>query len=70
MIFPPNEAFGMTKCACQTEIESRVINQNDCIRFELGDFRDGAGKFAPKPGIIFHHFPEPDHAGLFTPVEK
>src|SRR5215813_12828476 len=58
------------KSTGEAKIESRVVDQDDCVRSEFTDFAERAGEFAPEPGVIFQHFPKPDDPGFFAPVEE
>ena len=58
------------KGARQTEIETRVIDQNHGLRFGLRDLAQCLSKFAPEVSVVFHHFPEANDARFVAPIEE
>src|ERR1700681_1465268 len=54
--------------ACETQIESRIIDQHNRVRLTRLDFSERLVKLFSKVMVMLDHFPQSEHAGFLDPV--
>ena len=56
--------------AGKAKIESRIVDQQNGVRFARFDFVEHVAKLFSEIAVMLDHFPKTEHAGLLNPVFK